>query len=85
MNEMELLDATSVAGLPKGRFDEMERHNSRSYRSALHMRAMLSRHQINRANLRRATTIISHLHEIITTFVLFESCTLVYSADHVLW
>ena len=27
----------------------------------------------------------SHLHEIITTFVLFESCTLVYSADHVLW
>jgi hypothetical protein len=43
MNEMELLDATSVAGLPKGRFDEMERYNSRSYRSALHMRAMLRR------------------------------------------
>ena len=40
---MELLDATSVAGLPKGRFDEMGRYNSRSYRSALHMRAMLRR------------------------------------------
>jgi hypothetical protein len=44
MNEMELLDATSVAGLPKDRFDEMERsYNSRSYRCALHMRAMLRR------------------------------------------
>ena len=44
MNEMELLDATSVAGLPKIRFDEMERcYNSRSYRCALHMRAMLRR------------------------------------------
>ena len=43
-NEMELLDATTVAGLPKDRFDEMERcYNSRSYRSALHMRAMLRR------------------------------------------
>src|SRR6266568_7873177 len=44
MNEMELLDATSVAELPKDRFDEMERsYNSRSYRCALHMRAMLRR------------------------------------------
>jgi hypothetical protein len=44
MNELELLDTTSVAGLPKDRFDEMERcYNSRSYRSALPMRAMLRR------------------------------------------
>jgi len=44
MNEMELLDATTVAGLPKNRFDEMEgSYNSRSYRCALHMRAMLRR------------------------------------------
>jgi len=44
MNEMELLDATSVAELPKDRFDEMERsYNSRSYRCALHMGAMLRR------------------------------------------
>ncbi len=41
---MELLDATSVAGLPKNRFDEMEgSYNSRSCRCALHMRAMLRR------------------------------------------
>ena len=44
MNEMELLDATSVAEPPKDRFDEIERsYNSRSYRCALHMRAMLRR------------------------------------------
>ncbi len=44
MNEMELLEATSVAELPKDRFDEMEQsYNSRSYRCALHMRAMLRR------------------------------------------
>jgi hypothetical protein len=44
MNEMELLDATSVAGPPKDRFGEMERcYDSRSYRCALHMRAMLRR------------------------------------------
>jgi hypothetical protein len=44
MNEMELLDAATVSGLPKDRFDEMERsYNSRSYRCALHMRAMLRR------------------------------------------
>ncbi len=44
MNEMELLDATSVGGLPKDRFDEMElSYNSRSYRCGLHMRAMLRR------------------------------------------
>jgi hypothetical protein len=41
---MELLDATTVAKLPKDRFDEMERsYNSRSYRCGLHMRAMLRR------------------------------------------
>jgi len=41
---MELLDAATVAGLPKGGFDKMERcYNSRSYRCALHMRAMLRR------------------------------------------
>jgi hypothetical protein len=44
MNEMELLDATTVVGLLKDRFDEMEEpYNSRSYRCALHMRAMLRR------------------------------------------
>ena len=44
MNEKELLDAATVSGLPKDRFDEMERsYNSRSYRCALHMRAMLRR------------------------------------------
>ena len=44
MNEMHLLNATTVAGLPKDRFDEMERsYNSRSYRCALHMHAMLRR------------------------------------------
>jgi hypothetical protein len=44
MNEMELLDATTVARLPENRFDEMEgRYNSRSYRCGLHMRAMLRR------------------------------------------
>ena len=44
MNEMELLNATTVAGLPKNKFDEMERsYNSRSYRCALHRRAMLRR------------------------------------------
>ena len=42
MNEMELLDAATVSGLPKDRFDQMERsYNSRSYRCALHMRTML--------------------------------------------
>jgi len=44
MNEIELLEATSVAELPKDRFGEMERsYNSRSHRCALHMRAMLRR------------------------------------------
>jgi hypothetical protein len=44
MNEMELPDATTLAGLPRDRFDEMEqRYNSRSYRCALHMCAMLRR------------------------------------------
>src|SRR6059058_5305046 len=44
MNEMELLNATTVAGLPKDGFDEIERrYNSRSYRCGLHMRAMLRR------------------------------------------
>src|SRR5438445_13098250 len=44
MNEMELLDATTVARLPDDRFDEMERrNNSRSYRCGLHMRAMFRR------------------------------------------
>jgi hypothetical protein len=44
MNEMELPDATSLAGLPKDRFDEMEqRYNSRSYRCALHLCAMFRR------------------------------------------
>ena len=44
MNEMELLNATTVGGLPKDRFDEIERrYNSRSHRCALHMRAMLRR------------------------------------------
>ena len=44
MNEMELLDATPVARLPKDRFDEMERrYDSRSYRCGLHMRALLRR------------------------------------------
>jgi len=43
MNEMELLDATSVAELPKDRFDMQRSYNSRSYRCALHMRAMLRR------------------------------------------
>ena len=44
MNEMELLDAATVSGLPKDRFDQMERsYNSRSYRCGLHMRAMLRR------------------------------------------
>ena len=44
MNEMELLEAATVSGLPKDRFDEMERsYNSRTYRCALHMRAMLRR------------------------------------------
>jgi hypothetical protein len=41
MNEMELLMATTIAELPKDRFDET--HNSRSYRCALHMCAMLRR------------------------------------------
>jgi len=42
MNEMELLDAATVSGLPKDRFDQMERsYNSRSYRCALHMRAIV--------------------------------------------
>src|SRR5439155_11101067 len=41
MNEMELLDATTVARLLKDRFDEMERrYDSRSYRCGLHMRAL---------------------------------------------
>jgi hypothetical protein len=43
MNEMELLDATTVAELPNNRFDMQRCHNSRSYRCALHMRAMLRR------------------------------------------
>ena len=44
MNEMELLDAATVSGLPKDRFDEMERsYNSRSYRCALHIGAILWR------------------------------------------
>ena len=44
MNETKPLEATTVAGLPKDRLDEMERsYNSRSYRCALHIRAMLRR------------------------------------------
>jgi hypothetical protein len=44
MNEMELLMGTTIAELPKDRFDEMNpRYNSRSYRCALHMCAMLRR------------------------------------------
>jgi hypothetical protein len=41
---MELLEATAVVGLPRDRSDKMERcYNSRSYRCALHMGAMLRR------------------------------------------
>jgi hypothetical protein len=41
---MPLLVATTIAELPKDRFDEMDpRYNSRSYRCALHMCTMLRR------------------------------------------
>jgi hypothetical protein len=43
MNEMELLEATTVAELPNNRFAMEGSYNSRSYRCALHMRAMLRR------------------------------------------
>jgi hypothetical protein len=43
MNEIELLEATTVAELPNNRFARERRYNSRSYRCALHMRAMLRR------------------------------------------
>jgi hypothetical protein len=43
MNEMELLEATTVAELPNKRFAMERSYNSRSYRCALHMRAMLRR------------------------------------------
>ena len=43
MNQMELLEATTVAELPNNRFAMERRYNSRSYRCALHMRAMLRR------------------------------------------
>ena len=43
MNEMELLEATTVAELPNNRFAMERSYNSRSYRCALHMRAMLRR------------------------------------------
>jgi hypothetical protein len=43
MNEMELLDAKTIAGLPKDKFEMERRYNSRSYRCALHMQAILRR------------------------------------------
>ena len=43
MNEMELLEATTVAELPNNRFAMERSYNSRSYRCALHMRAILRR------------------------------------------
>jgi hypothetical protein len=43
MNEMELIEATTVAALPNNRFAMERSYNSRSYRCALHMRAMLRR------------------------------------------
>jgi hypothetical protein len=43
MNEVELLEATTVAELPNNRFEMERSYNSRSYRCALHMRAMLRR------------------------------------------
>ena len=43
MNEIELLEAATVAELPNNRFTRERRYNSRSYRCALHMRAMLRR------------------------------------------
>jgi hypothetical protein len=43
MNQMELLEATTVAEVPNNRFDMERSYNSRSYRCALHMRAMLRR------------------------------------------
>jgi hypothetical protein len=43
MNEIELLEATTVAELPNNRFAMERSYNSRSYRCALHMRAMLRR------------------------------------------
>ena len=43
MNEMELLEVTTVAELPNNRFAMERSYNSRSYRCALHMRAMLRR------------------------------------------
>jgi hypothetical protein len=43
MNQMELLEATTVAELPNNRFAMERSYNSRSYRCALHMRAMLRR------------------------------------------
>ena len=43
MNKIELLEATTVAELPNNRFAMERSYNSRSYRCALHMRAMLRR------------------------------------------
>ena len=43
MNEMELLEATTAAELPNNRFAMERSYNSRSYRCALHMRAILRR------------------------------------------
>ena len=43
MKEMELLEATTVAELPNNRFAIERSYNSRSYRCALHMRAILRR------------------------------------------
>ncbi len=43
MKEMELLEATTVAELPNNRFAMERSYNSRSYRCALHMRAILRR------------------------------------------
>ncbi|PYK52869.1 MAG: hypothetical protein DME48_13890 [Verrucomicrobia bacterium] len=43
-SEMELVDATAIAGLLKSRFEEAERcYNSRTYRCGLHVRAILRR------------------------------------------
>src|SRR5260370_18947849 len=43
-HEMQVLVATTIAEVPKDRFDEMDpRYNSRSYRCALHMCTMLRR------------------------------------------
>ena len=43
MKEMELLEATTVAELPNNRFAMERSYNCRSYRCALHMRAILRR------------------------------------------